>query len=125
MLMALLKKTDYATEISGIKNDYVTNAALTSRLNDLKNTHIAGEVKKVDDKANKNASDILGYESRLKQKEDLVNNLERDASFFRSNYYYNQQSYLLFEPKASSFNRTGGNINNWKSTGIHNERNID
>ena len=112
MLMVLLKKTDYATEISGIKNDYVTNAALTSRSNDLKNTHIAGEVKKVDDKANKNASDILGYESRLKQKEDLVNNLERDASFFRSNYYYNQQSYLLFEPKASSFNRTGGNINN-------------
>ena len=38
MLMVLLKK-DYATEISEIKNDYVTNAALTSRLNDLK-THI-------------------------------------------------------------------------------------
>ena len=27
-----VKKTDYVTEISGIKNDYVTNAALTSRL---------------------------------------------------------------------------------------------
>ena len=27
-----LKKNDYATEISGIKNDYVTNAALTSQL---------------------------------------------------------------------------------------------
>ena len=36
MLMLLLKKTDHATEISGIKNDYVTNTALTSRLNDLK-----------------------------------------------------------------------------------------
>ena len=28
MLVALLKKTDYATEITNIKNDYVTNAAL-------------------------------------------------------------------------------------------------
>ena len=43
---AFVKKTDYATEISGIKNDYVTNAALTSQLNDLKSQHIADEVKK-------------------------------------------------------------------------------
>ena len=42
---AFVKKTDYATEISGIKNDYVTNAALTSQLNDLKSQHIADEVK--------------------------------------------------------------------------------
>ena len=41
-----VKKTDYVTEITSIKNDYVTNAALTSRLNDLKSTHIADEVKK-------------------------------------------------------------------------------
>ena len=40
-----VKKTDYATEISGIKNDYVPNAALTSRLNDLKNTHISDDKK--------------------------------------------------------------------------------
>ena len=64
------KKTDYATEISGIKNDYVTNAALTSQLNDLKSQHIADEVKKVDDKVTKNSTDILGFESRLRQKED-------------------------------------------------------
>ena len=43
---AFVKKTDYATEISGIKNDYVTNAALTSQLNDLKSQHIV-DVKKV------------------------------------------------------------------------------
>ena len=43
---AFVKKTDYATEISGIKNDYVTNAALTNQLNDLKSQHIADEVKK-------------------------------------------------------------------------------
>ena len=41
-----VKKSDYATEISSIKNDYVTNAALTSQLNNLKSTHIADEVKK-------------------------------------------------------------------------------
>ena len=43
---AFVKKTDYATEIAGIKNDYVKNAALKSQLNDLKTTHIADEVKK-------------------------------------------------------------------------------
>ena len=66
MLMVLLKKTNYSTEITKIKNYYVTNTALTSRLNYLKNTHISDEIKKIDDKTNKNASDILGYESRLK-----------------------------------------------------------
>ena len=45
MLVVLSKKSDYATEISSIKNDYVTNAALTSHLNDLKSQHIADEVK--------------------------------------------------------------------------------
>ena len=59
MLILLFKKIDYATDISGIKNDYVTNAALTSKLNDLKNIHIAVDVKKIDDKAKKNSSDIL------------------------------------------------------------------
>ena len=32
--MVLLKK-DFATEITKLKNDYVTNTALTARLNDL------------------------------------------------------------------------------------------
>ena len=34
--MLLLKKTDYATKISSIKNHYVANAGLNSQLNDLK-----------------------------------------------------------------------------------------
>ena len=34
--MLLLKKTDYGSEITKIKNYYVTNASLTSQLNDLK-----------------------------------------------------------------------------------------
>ena len=67
----IVKKTEYATDIRKIKNDYVTTAALDSRLNDLKSQHIADEVKKVDDKVIKNSSDILGFESRLKQKKRL------------------------------------------------------
>ena len=46
-----VKKTDYAIEITSIKNDYVTKAALTSQLNHLKSQHIADQVKKIDDKA--------------------------------------------------------------------------
>ena len=76
------KKTDYATEISSIKSDFVTNAALASQLNDFKSQHIAGEVKKVDDKVTKNTTDILDFEARLKQKQDTLNDLEREASFF-------------------------------------------
>ena len=100
---AFFKKTDYATEISGIKNDYVTNAALTSQLYDLKSQHIADEVKTVDDKVSKNSTDMLGFESRLKQKEHTLNDLEREASFFRGNYYFNQQSYLIYESRTFSF----------------------
>ena len=73
---------------------------MTNKLNDLKSQHIADEVKKIDDKTKKNSSDILGFEFRLKQKEDTIDDVKREASFFRGNYYYNQQSYFLFEPKS-------------------------
>ena len=43
---AFVKKTNYATEISSIKNDYVTQTALTSQLNDLKSQHTSDEIKK-------------------------------------------------------------------------------
>ena len=66
-----VKKTDYGDEITKIENDYATNASLDSKINDLKAQHIADEVKKVDDKTKKSASDILDFESRLKQKEVL------------------------------------------------------
>ena len=58
-LAGYAKKSEVATDITAIKNDYVTNASLTSRLDDLKAQHIADEVKKVHYKAKKNASDIL------------------------------------------------------------------
>ena len=41
-----VKKSDYTTDITEIKNDYATNASLDSKLNDLKAQHIADEVKK-------------------------------------------------------------------------------
>ena len=47
------KKNDVADNITKIKNDYVTNASLTSRLNDLESQHIATEVKSIDDKTKK------------------------------------------------------------------------
>ena len=43
-------KSDVATDITAIKNDYVTNASLTSQLNDLKSQHIATEVTGKDNK---------------------------------------------------------------------------
>ena len=47
MLVVLLKKTDYATETTSIKNDYVTNGALNARHNDLiQKTKFDTEVKK-------------------------------------------------------------------------------
>ena len=72
------KKTDVADEITTIKNDYLSKANLTSRLNDLKSQHIATKVKTVDDKTKKNASDVLSFESRLKQKEDIVDEVQRE-----------------------------------------------
>ena len=73
---AFVEKTDYATEISGVENDYVTNAALTSQLSYLKS--------------------------------------------FRGNYYFNQHSYLIYEPKPFSFKQISSGITHWKSTGIDN-----
>ena len=98
-----VKKTDYPTEINSIKNDYVTNAALTSQLNDLKSTNFADEVKKIDDKTMKNSSDILNAKASLEHNKYVIDDLEREASFFRGSYYFNQQSYLIYEPKTFSF----------------------
>ena len=114
-------KSDYSTEITSIKNDYVINVALDSKLNDLKSQHIADEVKKVDDKTNKNASDILGFESRLKQNEDIVEEGQREDSFTRGFYYYLQENYLVYECRTFSFKKDNNDkLTTWKSTGIDN-----
>ena len=46
-------KADVATDITIIKNDYVTNVSLTSQLNDLKSQHIATEVTGTNNKTEK------------------------------------------------------------------------
>ena len=98
------------------------NAALTSQLRDLKNTHIADEVRKVHNKVAKNSSDILSFESRLKEKEDTLEDVQRQASYFRGQNYYDSddlQNYLVFNGIFTSFKRSGSNITSWKSTGLY------
>ena len=71
----------------------------------------------------------MGFENRLKQKEDTVNENERGLSFNRGLFFYLQQSYLVYERKRWSFtfdNNNDTKIKLWKSTGIENlSRNSD
>ena len=62
------------------------------------------DVKKVDDKASK-------FENRLDEN-------EKGISFSRGFFLYEDQSDLVYECKANSFNRTDEHISVWKSTGI-------
>ena len=93
---------------------------MTIRLDDLKSQHIATEVKTIDDKTKKNASNILGFESRLKQKEDIVDEVQRENALTSGRDYYLDKMYLLYECKAFSFKYASGKINFWKSTGVNN-----
>ena len=52
-------------DITLIKNNYVTNANLTSQINNLKIQHITDEVKKVDDKVNENKKKLLLLEDSI------------------------------------------------------------
>ena len=99
----------------------VTDAALDSKINDLKVQHTADEVKKVDDKTKKNASNILRFESRLKQKEDIADDGQRENSFTWGFYHYLQKSYLVYECRTNSFKKnTSDKSTTWKSAGIDN-----
>ena len=121
-LLSYATKADLATDITAIKNDYVTNAILSSQLNDLKSQHIATEVTGIDNKTKKNASVILALENKLKQKEDTINENERGLSFNRGFFFYTDQSYLVYDCKMGSFGFgiTSKYISEWKSTGIYN-----
>ena len=114
------KKADVTMDITAIKNNYVTNTSLTSQLNDLKSQRIATEVTAIDNKTKKNASDILALENKLQQKEDTINENERELSFNRGFCYYLQQSCLVYDCKIDSFNFDNKKILKWKSTGIFN-----
>ena len=114
------KKVDVATDITTVKNDYVTNASLTSQLNDLKSQHIASEVTSIDNKTKKNASDILAIENKLTQKEDTINENERELSTFRGFFLYLQKNHLVYECKVNSLIFNNKKILKWKSTGVFN-----
>ena len=119
-LTGYAKKADVAMDITAIKNDYVTNASLTSQLNDLKSQPIATEVTGIDNKTKKNANDILALENKLQQKEDTINENEIGISIFRGFFFYLQQNHLVYECKVDSFNFDNKKILKWKSTGIFN-----
>ena len=119
-LRGYAKKSEVANDITTLKNDYVTNASLTSKLNNLKSQHIATEVKSIDDKAKKNASDILKFENTLKQKEDIIDDVQRHNALTSGKDYYRDKMYLLYECKAFSFKYTNNKVNLWKSTGLNN-----
>ena len=114
-LNAYAKKDEVATDITTIKNDYVTNASLSSQLNDLKS-----QVTGIDNKTKKDASDILALENKLTQKEDTINENERGLSFNRGFFFYLQQNHLVYECKVGSFIFNNRNISKWESTGVFN-----
>ena len=125
--MAWKKKTD----ISGLaiktslndyakKADYVSNASLTSQLNNLKSQHIATEVTGIDNKTKKNANDILALKNELQQKEYDITENEIGISFNRGFFCYLQQNNLVYECKVDSFAFNNKKITNWKSTGVLN-----
>ena len=71
----------------------------------------------------KNITDILTNKTSLTHNKSVLDDLEREASFNKGFYYFNQQSYFLFEPKSKSFTKNGIAIHAWISTGIHNGSN--
>ena len=119
-LTAYAKKDEVATDISAIKNDYVTNASLTSRLNYLKSQHMATEFTDIDNKTKKNASDILALENKLTQKGDSINENERELSIFRDFFFYLQKNHLVYECKVGSFIFNNKKISKWELPGVFN-----
>ena len=127
-LTAYAKKADDATDITTIKNDYITNTSLSSQSNDLKSQHIATEITGIDNKTKKKASDILTLENKLTQKEDTINENERALSFNRGFFFYLQRNHLVYECKVGSFsfnNRKGvfNGTDYYSKNGIENTKN--
>ena len=114
------KKADVATDITAIKNDYVTDTSLTSQLNNLKGQHIATEVTGIDNKTKKNASDILALKNELEKKEYAISENEIGISIFRGFFSYLQQNNLVYECKINPFIFNNKKISKWESTGVLN-----
>ena len=114
------KKADVATDITTIKNDYVTNTSLASQLNNLKSQHIATDVTGIDNKTKTNANDILGLKNELEKKEYAISENEIGISIFRGFFSYLQQNNLVYECKVNSFIFNNKKISKWESTGVLN-----
>ena len=97
-LTGYAKKADVATDITSIKNNYVTNVNLTSQLNNLKSQHITDEVKKIEDKVNENKKEI---------------------TFVRGFNLYEHNSDLVYDCKLNSFKILSYGISRWKSKNIY------
>ena len=96
-----IKATDIIAKSANTKANTITNASLRTQLNNLKSQYIATEVTSIDKKTKKYASDTLALENKLQQKEDTINENERELSFNRGFFYYLQQSYLVCECKVN------------------------
>ena len=95
-LTGYAKKADVATDITTIKNNYVTNASLTSQLNDLKSQHIT------EDKINKNKKEIL---------------------FVRGFFSYEYHSDLVYDCKLNLIKTYSYGILEWKPKNIYDPSN--
>ena len=80
-----------------MKNNYVTNASLTSQLNDLKSQHVTDEVKKVEDKVNENKKEIV---------------------FVRGFFSYEYHSDLVYDCKLNLIKTHSHGILEWKPKNI-------
>ena len=101
-LTGYAKKADVATDITTIKNNYVTNASLTSQLNYLKSQHITDEVKKVEDKVNENKKEII---------------------FVRGFFSYEYHSDLVYGCKLNLIETHSYGILEWKPKSIYDSSN--
>ena len=119
-LTGYANKAEIATDITAIKNDYVTNTSLTSQLNNLKSQHIATEVTGIYNKTKKNISDILALKNELEKKEYAISENEIVISIFRGFFSYLQQNNLFYECKVNSFIFNNKKISKWESTGVLN-----
>ena len=69
----------------------------------------------------------MSDESKIKQKVDRIDDLEREASYFRGKDYFDNdgaQNVLAFRLVFSSFKRSGANISSWRSSGIYDDGNV-
>ena len=111
-LTSYATKADFATDITTIKIDYVSNASSTSQLNNLKSQHIATEVTGIDN--------FLAIKNELEKKEYFINKNEIGISFNRGFFYYLQQNNNVYECKVDLFVFDNKKISKWKSTGVLN-----